>query len=68
MEAASMKAAGAVYWGCFLRISKHMSSTSFTLKEKHEDALIDAHLIISRYEKIKKIEKEIENEKSDAKK
>lgn len=31
-------------------------------------ALVDAHFIISRYIKIKKIEKEIEDEKSDAKK
>ena len=30
--------------------------------------MIDAHLIISKYERIKKIEKELEDEKSDAKK
>ena len=30
--------------------------------------MIDVHVIISRYEKIKKIEKELEDEKSDAKK
>ena len=31
-------------------------------------AFVDAHLIISKYARIKKIEKEIEDEKSDAKK
>jgi hypothetical protein len=31
-------------------------------------ALVDTHFIVSRYVKVKKIEKEIEDEKSDAKK
>ena len=58
--------------GCLFLASGIIQENSFLIKcgifILIAQALIDAHLIISRYEKIKKIEKELENEKSDAKK
>ena len=58
--------------GCLFLASGIIQENSFLIKSGIfiliAQGLIDAHFIIARYERIKKIEKEIENEKSDAKK
>ena len=58
--------------GCLFLASGIIQENSFLIKcgifILIAQGMIDAHFIISRYERIKKIEKEIENEKSDAKK
>ena len=58
--------------GCLFLASGIIQENSFLIKcgifILIAQGMIDAHFIIARYERIKKIEKEIENEKSDAKK
>ena len=58
--------------GCLFLASGIIQENTFLIKcgifILITQALIDIHFIISRYERIKKIEKELENEKSDAKK
>ncbi len=58
--------------GCLFLASGIIQENSFLIKcgifILITQALVDAHLIISKYARIKKIEKEIEDEKSDAKK
>ena len=58
--------------GCLFLASGIIQGNSFLIKcgifILITQALVDAHLIISKYARIKKNEKEIEDEKSDAKK
>ena len=58
--------------GCLFLASGIIQENSFLIKcgifILIAQGMIDAHFILARYERIKKIEKEIENEKSDAKK
>ena len=58
--------------GCLFLASGIIQENSFLIKcgifILIVQGMIDAHLIISKYERIKKIEKELKDEKSDAKK
>ena len=58
--------------GCLFLASGIIQENSFLIKcgifILIAQGMIDTHFIIARYERIKKIEKETENEKSDAKK